>query len=184
MAYNSTIITRKKQLKCGHFDFNFSGGNCRQCATIASTKKRMDKVADREEENGLPELIEILDGIISKYVRIKAIGEDNLVGCYTCNTRLPYTELDCGHFVSRSCMFLRFDVDRNLRPQCVKCNRGMYGNIPVFGKRLNEEKEGLVELLMEESNIVHKWSRHELQNMIDEYTVKLVSLKKSKQLKS
>ena len=42
MGYNSTIITKKKNLKCGHFDFNFSKGRCKQCATIESTKKRAE----------------------------------------------------------------------------------------------------------------------------------------------
>ncbi len=41
MGYNSTIVTKKKNLPCGHFDFNFSKGRCKQCATIDSTKKRI-----------------------------------------------------------------------------------------------------------------------------------------------
>ncbi len=39
--YNSTIIPKKKLLKCGHTDFNFSKGRCKQCAAIDSTKKRI-----------------------------------------------------------------------------------------------------------------------------------------------
>ncbi len=41
MGYNSTIVTKKKNLSCGHFDYNFSKGRCKQCATIDSTKKRI-----------------------------------------------------------------------------------------------------------------------------------------------
>jgi hypothetical protein len=37
---NSTIVPKKKQLSCGHFDYNFSKGRCKQCATIDSTKLR------------------------------------------------------------------------------------------------------------------------------------------------
>lgn len=40
--YNSSIITKKKLLKCGHFDFAFSHGNCKRCATVFSTAKRVE----------------------------------------------------------------------------------------------------------------------------------------------
>jgi hypothetical protein len=39
----STIIPKKKTLNCGHFDFNFSKGRCKQCATIESTEARFQK---------------------------------------------------------------------------------------------------------------------------------------------
>ncbi len=51
MAYNSTIITKKKQLGCGHFDFNFSKNRCKQCATIESTKTRAEKAAKETQPN-------------------------------------------------------------------------------------------------------------------------------------
>ena len=53
MGYNSTIITKRKHLKCGHYDFAFSKGRCKQCATIADTNKRVSK---HEETEGGAEL--------------------------------------------------------------------------------------------------------------------------------
>jgi len=42
---NSTIIRKKKQLKCGCFDYAFSKGRCKLHATIEDTKKRAEKYA-------------------------------------------------------------------------------------------------------------------------------------------
>lgn len=49
MPYNSTIIPKKKKLKCGCFDYNFSKGRCKMHATIEDTKKRMDKQRINEQ---------------------------------------------------------------------------------------------------------------------------------------
>lgn len=45
---NSTIITRKKKLSCGHFDYNFSKNRCKQCATIEDTNKRFEKYNSKD----------------------------------------------------------------------------------------------------------------------------------------
>ncbi len=38
MPYNSTIKVSKKELPCGHFDFNFSKGRCKSCAQKEDSK--------------------------------------------------------------------------------------------------------------------------------------------------
>lgn len=53
MPYNSTIISKKKNLKCGHFDFNFSKSRCKLCATIESTTKRAE-AAKNENKAQIP----------------------------------------------------------------------------------------------------------------------------------
>lgn len=42
---NSTIIRKKKNLKCGCFDYAFSKNRCRLHATVEDTKKRAEKYA-------------------------------------------------------------------------------------------------------------------------------------------
>ena len=42
MAY-STIIVKKKQLKCGCFDYNFSKSRCKKHATLEDTANRIIK---------------------------------------------------------------------------------------------------------------------------------------------
>lgn len=44
--------------------------------------------------------------------------------CYTCYRSYPWKELQAGHFVHNS---YDFDVDLNIRPQCVYCNKHRHG---------------------------------------------------------
>ena len=149
---------------------------CKDCATVNSFHKRLAKVT--EEEVGLPELINRLDGLISKYVRFSApINDRHEIECYTCGDWRPRTVMDAGHFVSRECMYLRFDVSRNIRPQCHICNRAKYGMAEAFRTRLEKDLPGIVDILLQESHIVHKWGRDELKQMILEYEQKTKNLK-------
>lgn len=172
--YNSTIIPKRKLLKCGHTDFNFSRGRCKQCATIEDTLIRMNEADEKEE--GLGDLIKECDALFSKFIRNKYKGKDGLVGCYTCDTRDEIGKLQNGHYVGRSSMFLRFD-ERNCRPQCEYCNCHKHGNLLVFAKNLEAEHEGITEILYEESKIIYKYNRHELQQLKNDLTNKLKLLK-------
>jgi len=148
---------------------------CRDCATVNSFHKRLSKI--EEQEDGLPELINRLDFLISKWVRYSAKGADGLTECFTCRKRYNPSELDAGHYITRDCQYLRFDVARNIRPQCRHDNRGKYGLAAEFGKRLEEENPGSTEILLEESRIIHKWTRDELKQMILDFEQKLKQLK-------
>jgi hypothetical protein len=176
-GYNSTIIRKKKTCKrCGKPSYIFSQGRCQPCATIEDTLAREEEMI--ESEAGLPELISDLDALVSKYVRRKAADKDGLVQCYTCPTVLPVAEMQAGHYIPRGNQLLRFDVDRNIRPQCHSCNCLYHGRIAEYGKRLEEEMPNVTEVLLEESRIVHRWGRDELKSMINEYTIKLKQLNK------
>ena len=171
---NSTIIPKKKDcVSCGRSSYIFSAGMCKDCATVNSFHKRLAKVT--EQEDGLPELIDRLDALVSKWVRYSAMGKDGLTECYTSRKRYKPSELDAGHYISRNCMYLRFDL-RNIKPQSRVDNRSRYGLAAEFGKRLEEENPGITEILLEESRIVHRWSRDELKQMILEYEGKLKNL--------
>jgi len=172
----STI--RQKVGQCNFAGCSYHGPLTRgQCPThywYGIRMKSAEKFVEREiKEEGLQDLITDLDVLVSKWVRYSAIGLDNLVQCYTCPTKLPPSEMDAGHYISRACMLLRFDVDRNLRPQCQTCNRTKYGKSAIFGQNLEKEKPGLTEILYEESKIVYKWNRDELRALISDFTQKL-----------
>lgn len=110
-------------------------------------------------------LIQDLDAVTSLYVRKKHASANEIVGCYTCSWQGNWKSADCGHYVPRSAMSVRWDL-RNLRPQCKKCNQHEYGNQEVFAKNLEEEMPGVVDLLLEESRNPSKWSREELKEML------------------
>jgi hypothetical protein len=172
---NSTISIKMRPCKsCGKDSVIFSRGRCANCAKIEDTHAKI--AAAEREEVGMPELIERLDDLVSQWVRYSAVGPDGLVECFTCRKRFRPQDVDAGHYLTRECKYLRFDL-RNIRPQCRPDNRSKYGMRPEFGKRLDEENEGITEILLEESRIIHHWTRDELKQMILEFEQKIKQLK-------
>ncbi len=155
---------------------------CQSCywtgIKLKSVKKQEEKEGNPEEEATFPELVKELDEIVSKYVRLSAADKDGICQCYTCPTKEHYSRVDAGHFVGRSCMWLRWDTGRNIRVQCQKCNRMEYGKALVFAVNLDKELPGVTDYLMEESRKVHKWSDYEIRQMIKDFRIKVKQLNK------
>lgn len=175
MPYNSTIIVKKKQLGCGCYDYNFSKNRCVNCTKQDNFGKQMEK--ELAKEIGLPKLINDADAIFSVYIRLKYANSKGLVKCYTCDVMLPYQQMQNGHYVSRKCLYLRYD-ERNCRPQDEICNCHKHGNLTEFGKRLEQKNDGITEILYQEKQIVYKPTRDEIIQLISEYTKKVSELKK------
>lgn len=173
MAYNSTIITQKKNLACGHFDYNFSRNRCKQCATVEDFNTKMEKEVESE---GFGDLIKDADALFSKWVRMSAADKNGIATCYTCGDQKRWQEQQCGHYISRSNLYLRWDL-RNARVQCEICNCHKHGNMLAFGKRLELEFPNITEILYEESKLVYKPTREEVRQIISEFTDKIVGLK-------
>lgn len=171
MAYNSTIRVKKKWLSCGHFDYNFSKGRCAQCAKVQDFNKREEKETLKEED--LRGLIEDADALVSRYVRMSAADKDGYCLCFTCGKRVHWKGIQAGHYISRSCMFLRFDYTRQIRCQCVDCNCNKHGNLAIYGQKLEVANPGITEILYEESKMVYHITKEELRGIISELTIKL-----------
>src|ERR1700744_609236 len=170
MPYNSIIRVRQKIcVNCGKPCYWFSKKRCKDCARVEDFHAKEEKIV---EEEGLQDLVSDLDTLVSRWVRYSAVGENNLVQCYTCSLKFPPIEMDAGHYITRGCMYLRFDSARNIRPQCQICNRYKYGKAAQFGQNLELEFPGITDILLEESRIVYKWTRDELRTLIAEYTQK------------
>ena len=179
-GHNSTIEKKQKTcVRCGKPCFWFSKKRCQSCAKIEDTFSRMEKSSDKNiEEEGLMDLVKEADSLVSLYVRLKNADEFGNVQCYTCPTILPYSEMQAGHYISRAVMLLRFDMSRNLRPQCPTCNCLKHGNLAVYSQNLEKEKPGLPDILYEESVLVYKVNREEVRAIIAEYKPKVEKLKK------
>ena len=176
MLYNSTIQPKKKHLICGHYDFQFSKGKCQQCAKVDSFYKRQDKELEKDET--LSDLIKEADVVFSQYVRLFNADKNGEVKCYTCDTKKHWKQMQLGHYISRSCLYLRYDL-RNCRVQDEICNCHKHGNLAEFGKRLEEERQGITEILYEEKQLVYKPTKEEIRQIINEYQTKLINLKKN-----
>lgn len=172
-AENTECIKHGKSLfciRCRKIDKVNDALNKTQKRTIA---RKLYKV---QKENGIDSerafLIQDLDAIVSKYVRIREADSDGNTRCFTCFRTGHWKTFDCGHFIPRANMFLRWDL-RNLRTQCIDCNQYNEGNLDVYTKKLEEEIPGIVQILTEESRQPHKWSRDELKEMLVDFRAKL-----------
>lgn len=123
--------------------------------------------------------IEVLDSVFSEFIRLSGADYRGFNKCFTCGKTMHWKELQCGHFVSRRHMSLRFDP-KNCKPQCNDCNCTKSGNLEVYRKRL-EIEFGLPHLWYldnKKSNECH-WSDIELDIMIIHYRSQVRELKKN-----
>jgi hypothetical protein len=111
------------------------------------------------------------DGAFSLFIRTRDSQsyEGKSFRCISCGRVLPIEQADCGHYVNRQHMSLRFSV-LNCHAQCRKCNRFMEGNIQDYRKGLIEKiGEAKVLLLEATKHITNKISNFELELLTKHY---------------
>lgn len=179
--FNSTISVKKKACKrCGEPKYIFSKGRCVDCARIEDALAKMEEETEMElKEEGLSELIRQADDVYSKWLRMSNADQNGLVTCFTCDALLRWQDAQCGHFVKRGNLFLRFD-QRNTRVQDKICNEYKSGNLSEYTRRLEIDHPGITSILYEEATIVYKPTREEIRNIIREYATKIKLLKDGK----
>ena len=91
--------------------------------------------------------------------------------CYTCLKRMFWTNLQCGHFISRAKSATRYD-EFNCRAQCMSCNIWRRGNLAEFAARLIQEN-GLIRFneLIQKGRTTKQFTVKELQRIIERYAV-------------
>lgn len=110
------------------------------------------------------------DNVWSKYIRYRD-GEKRMDGwyseCITCGVEKPIAQMQCGHFVSRSCNLLRFN-EQNTNAQCVKCNMFHSGEQYEYARQLDYKYgDGTAESLHNQRHINHKLTITELEQIIE-----------------
>ena len=161
-------------------------------------KRRKSKKSDRKY------WIDRLDEVFSLYIRMRDSREFHFKAfrCISCGDVKPFEQMDCGHFVSRNAMAIRWD-EQNCSGECRKCNRlqgdhllGYRKNLIIklgtnairgtiadsldgkkrleIIKRLGEEK---VEALEAQKYASKKWSVEELQELYQYYAALVLKMK-------
>jgi len=131
------------------------------------TYQKQEGVLDSTQE-----LIIDLDRVVSRYVRLAAMGSDKRCECYTCGSKRDWTKMQCGHYISRSNLSTRWELE-NLRVQCPVCNCNGHGNLAAYKLNLEEEKPGITDWLQEQAREVSKPSRDELKELLFHFQQKL-----------
>lgn len=88
-------------------------------------------------------LVKKCDRLFSIFIRLHFADNDWYVRCFTCwkKMKLNDPECSCGHWISRTVQFLRWNIN-NARPQCMwRCNSKLSGNWEplIFRKQLVRE---------------------------------------------
>lgn len=87
------------------------------------------------------------DKYFSKYIRKKYAKFNGSIQCITCGNWKHWKKMHCGHWRRRGLEPTRYD-ERNVAPQCVKCNHFRSGEPERFEEaiRIKYGKEVLDEI--------------------------------------
>lgn len=118
-----------------------------------------------------------LDDLFSRYIRFRDVGSiDGYCACVSCGKMFHYRELDCGHFIPRGTLSIRWD-EQNAHAQCHHCNRfreDAYIDYTLW--MMDTYGEEVVERLRAEKHKTTYFRRNEYEIMIDYYAGKLAKL--------
>lgn len=160
----------------------------------------------KKKRNERKTWIDKLDKVFSLYIRLRDSKEFGFraARCISCGEVKPFDMFDAGHFVSRTCMPLRWSED-NVSAECSSCNRfksshllGYRKNLIIkLGRRIversavaqslpNDKKLLLIKKLGEQrveelesmSKQTKKWDVDDLKAMYMYYAEKVLEFKK------
>lgn len=123
-----------------------------------------------------------LDRVFSEYKRLSESDENGYGRCISCGKTVYWTDADCGHYVNRKHLSLRWS-ETNCHLQCRSCNRFDEGNLPAYTLALQKKYgDDIVSRLLAAKNIIVKYSNAEGLAMIAHYTKEVNALRKQKGL--
>lgn len=123
---------------------------------------------------------EKLDRVFSEYIRLRDADEKGFCRCISCGKIAHWKDMDCGHFINRKHMALRFN-DINCNAQCRACNRFDEGNMEGYRMGLiKKHGQVIIEKLYAMKNEVCRISSIEYSIAIKHYKKKVEKLKNEK----
>lgn len=137
-------------------------------------KKKKDLQERKKKLETTSQMMRRVQKVVNQYVRTRDSGRE----CVSCDTILR-GKFDAGHFWnSNNHKNVTFDADRNIWGQCVRCNRWEHGSLLSYRTKLIE-RIGIekFEQLKKDARVIRKFTKSELQDILDEYKVKLKELK-------
>lgn len=125
------------------------------------------------KKKSLSQIKKQLDKYFSLYVRSRELKEGKAM-CVCCGVKKRPEEMQCGHYVSRSNLSLRWD-ERNGWPCCIGCNVFKHGNYPAYTEYLiNRFGAPWLQNLIKEGKMIRKWTHKELEELLQYYKSKII----------
>jgi 5-methylcytosine-specific restriction endonuclease McrA len=117
----------------------------------------------------IPKLTAKAQKVFNAYIR-KRDSQDGYFTCISCGRTLTTDQMDAGHFAPvKGGSALRFD-EYNVNGECKKCNG--FDEFHLIGYRrgiIEKYGEGVLFHLEQNARLVKKWSRTELNDIIERY---------------
>lgn len=117
----------------------------------------------------LPKLTAKAQTVFNRWIRERD-SKDGYFTCISCFKTLPVESMNAGHYVPvKGGSYLRFD-EHNVNGECQKCNG--FDEFHLIGYRKNlilKIGQRNVNRLENSRNKVYKWSREELNDIIEKY---------------
>lgn len=124
-------------------------------------------------------LIKKVDEQVSLFVRLSAADQTGTTSCVCCGSRVYWKEADCAHYKDRDNMATRFYLP-NLGAADPDCNRfNHYEHIARWSAKMGEKTKEHLDIL---SHSLEKYTRVELQEKLQEFTLKVKQIRKTKGL--
>ncbi|MCS3304383.1 recombination protein NinG [Bacteroides faecis] len=121
-----------------------------------------------------------LDIIFGQYIRLRDINEDGYITCISCGRTLSYGESECGHYIGREHMTVRFD-EKDCNAQCHTCNHDKRGNPEGYRLGLiRKYGESTVESLEQAKKQTDKMFESDYREKIAHYRKEVKRLKREK----
>lgn len=99
---------------------------------LALRKKERKLNSKGYQEKSKKKLFKECWKLMSLWIRKKDADWKGNVKCFTCGQLKNYKETNAGHYIHDK---LDFD-ERNLKVQCIYCNKYLSGNLGVYGEKL------------------------------------------------
>jgi len=119
----------------------------------------------------IPKLTAKAQKVFNAYIRQRD-SEDGYFTCISCGQIYSTDLMDCGHFAPvKGGSALRFD-EYNCNGECKRCNG--FDDFHLIGYRrgiINKYGEDILIYLEQNARLVKKWSRTELNEIIEKYKI-------------
>lgn len=187
-------ISKSKKIDCKTCGTECNSGKrglCDKCyqkeqlekekARVKTAKLKEKKAKIREKKaSSISKLTKTLDQVFSKFIRLRDTDERGVGYCIDCGERMEWKNIQCGHFMSRRLLSVRWD-EMNCAAQKDGCNMFQQGRQFEFAKGLDARYgDGTADLLLTRSREIKKWTSDELKSLIQHYNEKCKELESRK----
>lgn len=128
----------KKPRKCRNCEAIAYEVYCNKCkakrnkeAEKKKIKQEKLKEKDRQRKFNKSTLMQNADLVFSLFIRLKGTNSEGYGTCVSSNKRVPWSSIDCGHYIPRGYIKYRYD-ERNCHVQSKHDNSRLHGNIPEY----------------------------------------------------